>query len=111
MKSKRIASTSPAAVVGARVTSSADRTNSASKYSTYAEFKLGRAKDGIDASRALSSDFTIHDDEGYALFPPTTINVMMISWHEGVARREGIGWIWLAQWMKAKPEMKTIVLE
>lgn len=106
-----MATTLRAALVEARVTSSADRANSASKYSIYAQFEQDRVEKGIDASRALSSDFTIHDDEGYALFPPTAINVMMISWHEGVARREGIGWIWLAQWMKAKPEMRTIVLE
>lgn len=99
------------ALIEAHMILATDRANSAPKHSTYAQFEQYCIKDGIDTSRVLSPEFTIHDEEGYALFPPTTINVMMISWHEGVARREGLGWIWLAQWIKAKPEFRTIVLE
>ncbi|KAJ4389569.1 hypothetical protein N0V93_007040 [Gnomoniopsis smithogilvyi] len=77
----------------------------------YTKFQLYCSKEGVDANSILSSDYTVHDDEGYAIFPPTVINVMIISWNEGVAQREGLGWVWLAQWMKAKPVFRTIVLE
>lgn len=96
-------------VFGIPLVSSANRTSSS--IDAYASFQRYCSQGGVDASSILSSDWTIHDDEGYAVYPPTVINVMMISWHEGVARRLGLGWVWLAQWMKAKPVFRTIVLE
>lgn len=69
------------------------------------------AKDGIEASRILSPDFTLHDKDGYAIYETPCVNVMLISWHENVARREALGWVFLTQWIKMKPEFRTIVLE
>jgi hypothetical protein len=48
---------------------------------------------------------------GAALKPPPVVNVMLIEWQDGVARRLGIGKILLKSWRSADPVVKTIVLE
>lgn len=70
-------------------------------------------RDGVEGSNsnALCPDITVHDDDGYALFPPPIVNVMVISWHGSAARREALGSVLLAQWIKMKPEFRTIILE
>ena len=38
------------------------------------------------------------------------VNLLMISWHDGIARREGIGSFDAHEWPRAKPQRKLIVM-
>jgi hypothetical protein len=56
-----------------------------------------------------TQDVRYYDDKGLPIRTPL-VNVMLISWHEGVARREGVGQVYLARWKDAEPQLKSIVL-
>jgi len=49
--------------------------------------------------------------ESQALPLPYMVNVMLVDWVDGVARRLGIGKVLLSGWLENNPEVKTVILE
>lgn len=59
----------------------------------------------------MSPEVTYQDSQGTPLSPPPVINVMMVEYHNGIARRLGIGQVLLVQWAKLENGFQTIILE
>jgi hypothetical protein len=57
-----------------------------------------------------TSDVRYYDGNEKAIQTPL-VNVMMIAWAGGIARRKGIGQIYLARWKDAELRAKKIILE
>lgn len=57
------------------------------------------------------SHFYYDGSRGAALNTLPVVNVMLLEWQEGVARRVGLGKVFLAAWKDARPVLQTIVLE
>jgi hypothetical protein len=69
------------------------------------------SKAQTDVSSGTGNISYFDGSRGAALKPPPVVNVMLIEWQDGVARRLGLGKILLKSWKSADPVVKTIVLE
>jgi hypothetical protein len=72
-------------------------------------YTASKSQTNVSSGRGKISYFD--GSRGAALKPPPVVNVMLIEWQDGVARRLGIGKILLKSWRSADPVVKTIVLE
>jgi hypothetical protein len=62
----------------------------------------------------VARDDVYFRDEGWRTLPPKAppiVHVMMVEWRGVLARRLGMGWVYMKQWVKAKRQITVVALE
>jgi len=59
----------------------------------------------------MRPEYEYHDIEGRRLLYPPIVNVMMISWEDGCAYRQAIGWVHLKAWGKLNRKWGWVLLQ
>lgn len=65
---------------------------------------------GLELLQDRKEDLTFFDCDGTALLPPPMLRLMLVEKDGPCYRRIGLGWAYMARWVKADPQFEAILL-